>query len=131
MGSDGPQNEIQAVNIENGSIIKKYLLDVTLQGDYDFESMSLGPCSYSGAETCLFIGNMGNNNAKSCTSRSCNSGRQIVRIFKLPEPNINAAYDGSALKVSTLKINYSTGDFPTNRADSESLFVVRIIDVSV
>jgi hypothetical protein len=124
MGSDGPQNEITAVNIETGSVIKKFLLDVTREGDW--ESMSLGPCnSINLTKTCLYIGNMGNNVAHSCTNKYCTKGNALVYIYKLEEPNINANYSGSSIKVSTLKINYSAGNFPTNRADSESLFVVR------
>jgi hypothetical protein len=123
MGSDGPQNEIIAVNIETGNIIKKFLLDVTLEGDW--ESMSLGPCNSTNVTRCLYIGNMGNNLAHSCTDKNCTKGKALVYIYKLEEPNINEIYNGSSIKVSTLIINYSAFNFPTNRADSESLFVVR------
>jgi hypothetical protein len=68
---------------------------------------------------------MGNNGAHSCTDTNCTKGKSIVSVYKLPEPNVNEIYNGKAIKVITLNINYSSGNFPTNRADSESLFVVR------
>lgn len=123
IGSDGPQNEINALDIETGGILQSYVLDVPIQGDW--ESISLGPCDSSGRKSCLFIGNMGNNKAGFCTNTSCTYGVQTVYIYKLEEPNINAAYNDTALKVSTLAINYEGSNFPTNRANSEALFVVR------
>ncbi len=113
-----------AINIETGSLIKSYLLDVKLQGDW--ESMALGPCSsVDTSKRCLYIGNMGNNYADSCNSTSCSQGSELVYIYKLEEPNINDYYSGTAIKVSTLIVSYSSGNFVTNRANSESLFVVR------
>jgi hypothetical protein len=124
MGSDGPQNKIIAVNIETGAVINSYLLDVPLQGDW--ESMSLGPCSSWDTTTrCLYIGNMGNNLADSCYNLSCSQGNEQVYIYKLVEPDINAYYNGKPLKVTTLIINFSGGKFVINKANSESLFVVR------
>lgn len=123
IGSDGPQNEIIALDFATGSIIQIYALDVKLQGDW--ESMSLGPCdSITTTKKCLYLGDMGNNDARSCTDRYCTKGRSTVFIYKLEEPNVNEFYNGKSIKVSTLMISYSSGNFPTNRADSESLFVV-------
>jgi len=124
MGSDGPQNKIIAVNIETGAVINSYLLDVPLQGDW--ESMSLGPCSsWDKTTRCLYIGNMGNNLADLCYTSSCSQGNEQVYIYKLVEPDINAYYNGNPLKVTTLIINFSGSNFVVNRANSESLFVVR------
>lgn len=124
MGSDGAQNSIMAFDIESGFLIREYLLDVELEADW--ESMTLGPCNSNNAtKQCLYLGKMGNNAAHSCTDTNCTKGKSIVSIYKLPEPNVNEIYNGKAIKVITLNINYSSGNFPTNRADSESLFVVR------
>jgi hypothetical protein len=124
MGSDGPQNSIFAINIETGAVIRRYLLDVPLIGDW--ESMALGPCSsLDTTKRCLYIGNMGNNLADSCTNLSCSQGSEHVYIYKLVEPDINAYYDGKELAVTTLIISFSGSNFVTNRANSESLFVVR------
>lgn len=123
MGGDKEQNELLAVDIEKGIIIQNFLLDVPLAGDW--ESMSLGPCTSTETTQCLYIGNMGNNLASSCSNTTCTSGRLLVYIYKLEEPNLDAVYNGTALQVSTLQINYTGSNFPTNRANSESLFVVR------
>lgn len=124
MGSDGAQNSIMAFNIESGFLIREYLLDVELEADW--ESMAIGPCnSINATKKCIYLGNMGNNGAHSCMDMNCNQGKSIVSIYKLPEPNVNAIYSGKAIKVIKLNMNYSSGNFPTNRADSESLFVVR------
>ncbi len=122
MGSDKAENEIFAVNVENGRVIQKYLLDVPLQGDW--ESMALGPCTCSGVKSCLYIGNMGDNLASDCNTKNCTTRRSFVNIYKMEEPNVNAYYNGSAIQVSTLVINYAGSNFPTNRANSESMFVV-------
>jgi hypothetical protein len=122
MGSDKAGNEIIAVNVENGLVIQKYLLDVPLQGDW--ETMALGPCTCSGIKSCLYIGNMGDNLASDCDKKNCTTRRTLVNIYKLEEPKINAPYNGSAINVSTLVINYTGSNFPTNRANSEALFVV-------
>jgi hypothetical protein len=128
MGSDKAQNEIMAINIGNGVMIQNYLLDVPLAGDW--ESMTLGPCTSNGTTSCLYIGNMGDNLANDCFFKNCTFGRSLLYIYKLEEPNVNSYYNGSAIKVSTLVINYSGSNFPTNRANSESLFVVIIIPPS-
>jgi hypothetical protein len=122
MGSDQAQNELLAVDLDTGIIIQNFLLDVPLQGDW--ESMTHGPCNSDNLKTCLYIGNMGNNLADLCTNTTCTYGRPVLYIYKLEEPIIGGDYNGTAIKVSTLQINYTDSNFPTNRANSESLFVV-------
>jgi hypothetical protein len=109
MGSDGAQNSLMAFQIESGYLIREYLFDVEL--DADWEPMTLGPCNSNNAtKQCLYLGRI------DCTKR-----KWIISISKLPEPNVN----GKAIKVITLTVNYSLGNFPTNRANNESLFVAR------
>eukprot|EP00590_Aulacoseira_subarctica_P007916 CAMPEP_0172427008 /NCGR_PEP_ID=MMETSP1064-20121228/40152_1 /TAXON_ID=202472 /ORGANISM="Aulacoseira subarctica , Strain CCAP 1002/5" /LENGTH=292 /DNA_ID=CAMNT_0013170967 /DNA_START=525 /DNA_END=1403 /DNA_ORIENTATION=+ len=130
MGSDGFQNSISAVNIEDGKIINTFKLDVPPQAQGDWESMSIGPCDDSkGTKSCIYIGNMGNNLADFCHDQNCQTGRPLVYIYKLEEPDINAFYDlNSSLQVATLVINFKKSGFPTNRANSESLFVDHVGD---
>jgi len=123
MGSDGFQNSISAVDIENGVVVNSYKLDITFQDKGDWESLSVGPCYSYGTNQCIYIGNMGNNRADLCTDTDCQTGRAEVYIYKLKEPNINEIYDSSSLPVATLIIRYAKSNFPTNRANSESLFI--------
>jgi hypothetical protein len=124
MGRDGAQNSLTAFHIELGYLIQEYLLDIEL--DADWESMTLVPCNSNNVtKQCLYLGRMGNNGAHSCTDTNCTKGKSFVSIYKLPEPNADEIYNGKASKVITLNINYSSGNFPTSRADSKSLFVVR------
>ena len=125
MGSDGFQNSISAVNVEDEKIINTYKLDVPPQAQGDWESMSIGPCDSKGTKSCIYIGNTGNNLAEFCLDQNCHTGRPLVYIYKLEEPDINAFNDlNSSLQVATLVVNFKKSGFPTNRANSESLFVV-------
>jgi len=127
IGSDKIQNSIHAYDVENGNLIHTFSLNVPPnQGDW--ESLSLGPCDdFYPIEnkTCMYIGNMGNNQADSCVDTNCKNGSKLVYIYKLEEPNITEAINNTNLNVTTLIINYNGTNFPTNRANSESLFVVR------
>jgi hypothetical protein len=123
MGSDKAQNELLAVDLEKGVIVQNFLLDVPLLGDW--ESLTRGPCSSTKKKTCLYIGNMGNNHANSCINTECTFGNAVVYVYKLEEPIIGGDYRGTAIKVATMQISFKGSNFPTNRANSESLFVVR------
>jgi len=105
-------------------LIKTYRLFVSLTGDW--EAISLGPCtSASNSTTCIYIQNAGDNAAQRCSSRKCTGGRNDLYIYKLPEPDISQVdkYNGTRLKVVTLRYNYSHSSWPTNQADSEAMFV--------
>ena len=124
MGSDGVQDEVHAVSPQTGALIKTYRLFVSLTGDW--ESISLGPCTSSSySTTCIYIQNAGDNAAQRCSSRKCTGGRENLYIYKFPEPDISQVdkYDGTRLKVVTLRYNYSHSSWPTNQADSEAMFV--------
>jgi hypothetical protein len=124
MGSDGNARSISAFDIEKGYLIRNIILDIPLSAQGDWESMAVGPCNSKTKKNCIFIGNMGNNQARSCHRKNCKSGRSKVFIYKVEEPSISD--DENNLKVVTLKVDYQDSNFPTNRADSESLFVVSI-----
>jgi hypothetical protein len=125
MGSDRhAQNSINAYDLEHRSLIHTYTLDVPVE-QIDWESMSIGPCDSSRDKKCIYIGNMGNNNAESCVNTSCTDGWPQVYIYKLEEPDISYTYHNANLKVVTLEIDFKGTNFPTNRANSESMFVVR------
>lgn len=123
MGSDRhAQNSILAYDLENGSLIRTYKLDVPVE-QIDWESMSIGPCDPQNAKTCMYIGNMGNNKAELCVNTSCTKGFSLGYIYKLEEPDIKYTYHNAPLKVITLEIDLSSTNFPTNRANIESMFV--------
>ena len=127
MGSDRhAQNSILAYDLENGSLIRTYKLDVPVE-QIDWESMSIGPCDPQNAKTCMYIGNMGNNKAELCVNTSCTKGFSLGYIYKLEEPDIEYTYHNAPLKVITLEIDLSSTNFPTNRANIESMFVVRMM----
>mmetsp|Transcript_9914 Transcript_9914/g.14317 ORF Transcript_9914/g.14317 Transcript_9914/m.14317 type:complete len:421 (+) Transcript_9914:32-1294(+) len=128
MGSDGFQNSISVVNLSLGTIINTYKLDVPAEAQADWESLTVGPCDSTGTKSCIYIGNKGNNPANFCTDQNCKFGRELVSIYKLEEPNISKVYDSSPLKVATLVISYAGTNFPTSRADSESLIVDHVGD---
>jgi hypothetical protein len=126
MGSDRhARNSILAYDLENGSLIRTYRLDVPVE-QIDWESMSIGPCDSQSVKTCMYIGNMGNNKAESCVNTSCTKGFSLGYIYKLEEPDIKYTYHNATLKVITLEIDLSSTNFPTNRANIESMFVVRM-----
>ena len=128
IGSDKIQNSIHAYDVEKGNLLHTFSLNVPSNQGGDWESLSLGPCDDfypTENKTCMYIGNMGNNQADSCVDTNCTSGSKLVYIYKLEEPNITEAIHTTNLNVTTLKINYKGTNFPTNRANSESLFVVR------
>jgi len=126
IGSDKIQNSIHAYDVEKGNLIHTFSLNVPSNQGGDWESLSLGPCDDfypTEDKTCMYIGNMGNNQADSCVDTNCTYGSKLVYIYKLEEPNITEAIHTTNLNVTTLKINYNGTNFPTNRANSESLFV--------
>mmetsp|Transcript_40948 Transcript_40948/g.60131 ORF Transcript_40948/g.60131 Transcript_40948/m.60131 type:complete len:336 (-) Transcript_40948:134-1141(-) len=126
-GSDGKQNELSAVDLDTGKIIKTFHLDIEERGDW--ESMSLGPCSSSGEEVCIYIGNVGNNKAQWCCEEyiddqgNCEYGRDHVEVYKFVEPDLSAQTSNRNVKVSTLILDYHHEDMPSSRADCETLFL--------
>eukprot|EP00586_Coscinodiscus_wailesii_P006929 CAMPEP_0172488444 /NCGR_PEP_ID=MMETSP1066-20121228/17953_1 /TAXON_ID=671091 /ORGANISM="Coscinodiscus wailesii, Strain CCMP2513" /LENGTH=592 /DNA_ID=CAMNT_0013255651 /DNA_START=72 /DNA_END=1850 /DNA_ORIENTATION=+ len=126
VGSDGRWTSISAVSLATGDIIRTYRLDIPsgVKGA-DWESISLGPCSSDAndPETCLYIGDIGNNSAGDCLSRPCDRGRDFVIIYKLKEPQLDVPYNDEALQVATLEVNYKHKDMPVDRNNCEALFV--------
>jgi len=105
MGSDRQaQNSILAYDLENGSLIRTYKLDVPVE-QIDWESMSIGPCDPQNAKTCMYIGNMGNTNAELCINTSCTKGFSLGYIYKLEETDFEYTYHNAPLKVITLEID--------------------------
>jgi hypothetical protein len=127
VGSDVPNSSITAVDIDASVEICEYALSIgSTPGSNDWESMSLGPCGSSPTSgICLYLGNMGNNAAKACTASPCAGGVEVVGIYKLAEPNVNLPCPNKSTPndVVTLQVDYKHDDMPTDRADSDAMFV--------
>jgi len=120
-GNDGDDGIIAAATI-SGRLIRQYRYNITDDGDS--ETLSLGPCSTSGSETCLYIGVLGNNAAQRCKNRSCSLGKQYNYILKIIEPDISVdCADFTLLDGVTIVVDYNIEDSPVNRADCEAMFV--------
>jgi hypothetical protein len=124
LGSDGSANSITAVNIDSSVEICEYELSFGTPGSNNWESMSLGPCGSSPTSgICLYLGNMGNNGATGCTAPPCSGGVEVVEIYKLAEPNVNLPCPTTPNDVVTLQVDYKHVDMPTDKADSDAMFV--------
>jgi hypothetical protein len=87
----------------------------------DWEDLALGPCVDTN-EDCLYIANIGNNPARENTPFGT-AGREVLEIYKLPEPDVNATIDNEVVSnVQVLSYRYGAGS-PTTTADAEALIV--------
>ena len=139
MGSDGPQNKLHAVYFYQknekfiGSILISLELDITTSSRDDWESISLGPCdSKDESDVCIYVGNIGNNGAHICTSRTCTNGRNNVKIYKFREPSLSSIrFPGQTLKVSVATILLSYRDnFPAANNDGKNFTLLRSFNSS-
>lgn len=86
-----------------------YRLDGVSYSNDDWEDMSLGPCSDETNETCIYIGNFGNNDRGSEYDL-----RTHFEIFKFPEPLLTGANrtpQSQTVPVSTIQYKYDDGGF--------------------
>jgi hypothetical protein len=92
-----------------------YTLNVTYD-NADWEDISLGPCTdsaidsaYSVDETCIYVGNFGNNNRGNGYVQ-----REFLEIFKFPEPffDANSLPQDKTVDVLTIVYRYAS---PFNR----------------
>jgi hypothetical protein len=96
----------------SGTVVATYTLNLSAFNNDDWEDISLGPCTdsnvgsaYSTTDTCIYIGNFGNN------ARSGYVQRDVLKIFKFKEPIINnAAPQSFAVNVATIQYRYG-GNF--------------------
>jgi hypothetical protein len=88
----------------------------------DWEDIALGPC-VSAPGDCLYIANIGNNAARE-DSPVGTLGREVLEIYKFPEPDLTTVTDNQAIAtgVVVLKYRYGAGS-PSLTADAESLIV--------
>jgi hypothetical protein len=93
-----------------------YTLKVTFDND-DWEDISLGPCTdsaidsaYAVDETCIYVGNFGNNNRGNGYVQ-----REFLEIFKFPEPffDANSLPQDKTVDVVTIVYRYAR---PFNQA---------------
>lgn len=115
---------IQSGQVISGSgvTVATYSLDVHFSNS-DWEDISLGPCDDTPtAETCIYIGDFGNNNRGGSYVQ-----RDVLRIFKFREP----VFDGStltditSLPVTTILYEYAEPDWSSDtvKYDAEAMFV--------
>jgi hypothetical protein len=109
-------------------LICDYPLDIEVAqvSNNNWESMSSGPCTSETTDrrVCLYLGNA----AQLCTSQTCVDGEEIVEIYKVEEPNINAPCSSLTAEnvlnaMMTVQIDYLHPEMPTNLADSDTMFV--------
>lgn len=113
-----------------GTVVATYRLNLADYSNDDWEAMSLGPCTdsdvdsaYSVSDTCIYIGNFGNNLRP---SPSTYVQRQVLKIFKFKEPVINAASPRSlAVDVATIRYQYGSG-FTLTYKDGEFRVLCRV-----
>jgi len=134
VASAGYQTAIHAVDFLAGTLLASIeLTNINQLENPDWQSMALGPCSSSIiSSTCIYIGNLGNTQAHDCVDQSCESGRQVVEVYKLKEPNIKEVLLRQSelqevltvrAQVATLLLNYSHPSFGISRNDAQTLFV--------
>jgi hypothetical protein len=99
----------------SGTVVATYTLNLIAFNNDDWEDISLGPCTdsnvgsaYLTTDTCIYIGNFGNN------ARSGYVQRDVLKIFKFKEPIINnAAPQSFAVNVATIQYRYGDNFFLT------------------
>lgn len=100
---------------------------------HDWEAMTIGACSRTDANTCIYIADIGDNVARNTLGRR--SGRNAdnpYRILKIREPNLSdltralsANHNSNTFTVElldSLEFDYSHTDSPKPYADSEAIF---------
>ena len=123
VGSDGGAQIITAYALPSGERVGKFYLDASVSGG-DYEAMALAGCGPSQpTQQCLYIGNLGNNAAR--TSQGT-SGRSTVYVYKFDEPDLSAvpsADDTQTITgIVTIPVEYSDPASPTANADCEGFF---------
>jgi len=118
-----------AYSLGTGARLKSYRLSGALIDASDWEDLALGPCGDAPGD-CLYIGNFGNNAAREVAPIGT-QGRQVLHIYKLPEPDLSSTVDNQALSagVQVLRFSYGAGS-PTLTADAETLLVDPTGDLS-
>jgi hypothetical protein len=104
----------------SGTVVATYTLNLSAFNNDDWEDISLGPCTdsnvdsaYSTTDTCIYIGNFGNN------ARSGYVQRDVLKIFKFKEPIINNASPQSfAVNVAMIQYRYG-GNFSLTYHDGQ------------
>ena len=77
----------------------------------DWEDMALGPCTAGSASDCIYIGDIGDNGL----------ARATYAIYRIPEPNVNAADAYREFSVTATKFTYQ---YPAGTSyNSETLMV--------
>ena len=111
--------ETGQVIMGTATTVATYALDVHYSNS-DWEDISLGPCSSASQETCLYIGNFGNNDRGGGYVQ-----RSILKIFKFPEPVWNLEPSNLVnVPVTTILYQYAAPGFEeTRKYDAEAMFV--------
>jgi len=95
----------------------------------DWESMAIGSCGSTGInETCLYIGDIGDNTARTNSGRRTSRGSSTpYRILKIREPLLkDFTASNNVIPMSDLSIltfNYRDASSPTDYSDCESMFL--------
>jgi hypothetical protein len=94
--------------------------------NFDWESMAFGNCGEGTDQDCIYIGDVGDNAARSSVGTASSRTNGVYRILKIQEPDITLYTDDAELPSTVLKIvyfNYKDPSSPTPYADSESIFL--------
>lgn len=100
---------------------------------HDWEAMTIGACSRTDANTCIYIADIGDNVARNTLGRRSGRGSDNpYRILKIREPNLSdysralsANHNSKTFTVElldALEFDYSHADSPKPYADSEAIF---------
>ncbi len=76
----------------------------------DWEAISIGPCGTMRRESCLFIGDIGDNGSR----------RHDITIYRIPEPRV---VPGSARRRATARATALRARYPDGPRDAEAMFV--------
>jgi hypothetical protein len=105
-----------------GTVVATYTLDIAIGTNDDWEAIAFGPCTdtdsgsvYTVDETCIYIGNIGNNR---------DPKRGTLEIFKFVEPVLDTESPQSLnnLPVATIEYTYGAG-FSNTTLDGKCLFL--------
>lgn len=110
-----------------GTVVANYTLNLPDFSNDDWEDISLGPCTdsdedsaYAMNDTCIYIGNIGNNVRPDPSSYV---QREVLKIYKFREPVIDEVSPKSfAIDVATIQYRYgSTFNQTINDGESPSV----------
>jgi hypothetical protein len=114
------------LGVWDGSTGKRIMTLQIPDSNFDWESMAFGNCGEGTDQHCIYIGDVGDNAARTSVGTKSSRPTGVYRILKLQEPDITLYQQDDTLPSTSLKIvyfNYNDPSSPTPYADSESIFI--------